>query len=141
MPAQVEQLVVHWLEEPNPDSAQGPLSSYPETAWLPIVGPSCIVALRALARELSGAPGGFEISVSELAGRLGLGYQGGKRSPIRRCLVRLTQFGLVQWWPLPSNRALLGVPTELPAVPRRRVPTPKGRLEGKTQPAAGLQTQ
>ena len=71
-------------------------SMYVETYWLPILGPSCILAARRLAAWLQAEPGGFEISMAALATSLGLGSGIGRHAPIVRTLTRLADFGLAQ---------------------------------------------
>jgi hypothetical protein len=71
-------------------------SVYVETYWLPILGPSCVLAARRLVSWLEAEPGGFEISIVALAGSLGLGSGVGRHAPIVRTLARLADFGIAR---------------------------------------------
>jgi hypothetical protein len=94
-----------WLVEHNPlpvrelcdtydSSGFDARSVYVETYWLPILGPSCVLAARRLAAWLQAEPSGFEISIAALASSLGLGSGVGRHAPIVRTLTRLVDFGL-----------------------------------------------
>ena len=86
-----------------------PTSAYFEWLWLPQIGPSTAWAYRRLTSGLDARPDGYELSVPELAGWLGLGGTG-RNSPVVRSLQRLVQFQLA----LQVDGATLAV--------RRRVP-------------------
>ncbi|MGH9132111.1 MAG: hypothetical protein ACRDWV_10705 [Acidimicrobiales bacterium] len=74
-----------------------PRSSYVESYWLPILGPSTTWLARSLVASLEASPTGYVIDLSECAATLGLGDRGGRHSPFRRALIRLTQFELAQY--------------------------------------------
>ncbi len=74
-----------------------PRSSYVETYWLGILGPSTTWLARRLVTGLEASPDGYQIDLAECARTLGLGDRGGRHSPFRRALLRLTQFELAQY--------------------------------------------
>ncbi|MGH9071804.1 MAG: hypothetical protein ACRDX8_11710 [Acidimicrobiales bacterium] len=74
-----------------------PRSSYVETYWLGILGPSTTWLARRLVAGLEASPDGYQIELGECARTLGLGDRGGRHSPFRRALLRLTQFELAQY--------------------------------------------
>lgn len=73
-----------------------PRSAYVETYWLGILGPSTTWLARHLVAGLETEPQGYRLDLAECARCLGLGDRGGRHSPFRRALVRLTQFELAQ---------------------------------------------
>ena len=94
-------------------------SSYVETYWLPIVGPSAIVAARRLADRLEDRPSGMVVELEELAGSLGLGRGVARHSPVVRTLERLAMFGLARiGW---DAYALCATVPPLPGRHRRRL--------------------
>lgn len=94
-----------------------PRSSYVETYWLGVLGPSTTWLMRRLAAGLEAEPGGFELDLAETARRLGLGDRGGRHSPFRRALTRLTQFELAQL----RGDDTLAVRRKVPPLNRRQV--------------------
>ena len=68
-------------------------SSYVETYWLPILGPSAILAARRLGEWLESSPDGIEISLEQFGRSLGLGGVG-RNSPTVRTLTRLVDFNM-----------------------------------------------
>lgn len=93
-----------------------PRSSYVETFWLGVLGPSTTWLLRRLVSELEQEPAGFELSLSDAARAIGLGMKGGRHSPFVRALTRLVQFEVAQ----PHGRALL-VRRKVPPLTRRQI--------------------
>ena len=83
---------------------------YVERFWLPIIGPSSVLALRRIARWLERSPAGVTASIGLLAGDLGIG-----QSSAARTLARLVGFDLAAITPADH----LGVRTVLPPLPRR----------------------
>ena len=67
-------------------------SVYVETFWLPLVGPSTVLALRRLSAWLEHEPDGITVSIAMLSRCLGLGTGTGRRSPVARTLARLVDF-------------------------------------------------
>lgn len=101
-----------------------PRSSYVETFWLGVLGPSTTWLLRRLVTELERTPGGFELSLADMARALGLGSRGGRHSPFMRALTRLVQFDLAQ-----PHGTTLAVRRKVPPLNRRQV----GRLPASLQ--------
>lgn len=92
-----ERLVICAWPDPVIDTlGHDPRSDYVARFWLPIIGPSTTWLARFLAGGLEAAPDGFELDLAECARCLGLGDRGGRHSPFRRALLRLTQFDLAQ---------------------------------------------
>ena len=84
--------------------------TYVERFWLPIIGPSSVLALRRIAGWLERSPAGVSVSLGLLAGDLGIG-----QSPAARTLARLVGFDLAVVTPADQ----LAVRTVLPPLPRR----------------------
>ncbi len=91
----VDPLTVRPLVDPRLDArGHDPRSTYVETFWLPIVGPSTVLALRYLARVLEEEPHGTAVDLDIMSRSLGLGRHRSKNSGLTRTLRRLCQFGL-----------------------------------------------
>jgi hypothetical protein len=69
-----------------------PCSEYVERFWLPVIGPTSLVALRRLTAYLAAAPDGYPLAVLPFSRELGLGKGIGVESPIVRTLARLVYF-------------------------------------------------
>ena len=67
-------------------------SVYVEMFWLPLVGPSVVLALRRLSAWLEHEPDGITVSIAILSRCLGLGTGTGRRAPVARTLARLVDF-------------------------------------------------
>jgi len=70
-----------------------PRSIYVEQFWLGILGPSTVWLLRHCASRLDESPEGFDLTLSDVAGALGLGHRGGRNSPLARSITRACRFG------------------------------------------------
>jgi hypothetical protein len=95
-------------------------SDYVERYWLPVLGPSALLALRWSAEMLSAHPEGVSVRLSDLARGLGLGGRGGAAGPGPRALERLVYFGLAR-----ERAGTLMVRTHVPPLPpllMRRLP-------------------
>jgi hypothetical protein len=95
-------------------------SEYTERYWLPVLGPSALLALRWSAEMLAAHPEGVSVGIPELARHLGLGKQGGASGPAPRAMQRLVYFGLAR-----ERSGTLMVRTHVPPVPPlmcRRLP-------------------
>ncbi|MGH9064837.1 MAG: hypothetical protein ACRDZQ_02050 [Acidimicrobiales bacterium] len=114
-----------WIDPVIDTLGHDPRSSYVETYWLGILGPSTTWLTRRLVAGLEAEPGGFELDLAEMARCLGLGDRGGRHSPFRRALGRLTQFGVAQ----PRGPGTLAVRRKLPPLTRHQV----GRLPPSLQ--------
>ncbi len=73
-----------------------PRSSYVETYWLGILGPSACWLLRRLADGLDADPDGFDLDLAETALAIGLRLNGGRHAPFLRTLGRLCQFKMAR---------------------------------------------
>lgn len=69
-----------------------PRSSYAETFWLPVVGPSTFLLLRRLVAGLDEHPDGYDLALLDGAHALGLGAKGGRNAPFVRAIARSIQF-------------------------------------------------
>ncbi len=94
-----------------------PRSSYVETYWLSILGPSTVWLLRRLARGLEGSPAGFTLSLDHTARALGLATTSSKHSAFARALTRCVQFDLAQ----EQGEGVLAVRRKVPPLSRRQV--------------------
>jgi hypothetical protein len=96
-----------------------PSSSYVETYWLPILGPSATWALRRISAWLATAPpSGLWLPVEPLARSLGLGSAAGRNCPMRRTLARLVDFRMAE---IDEDRDVLAVRTVIPALADRQI--------------------
>jgi len=99
-----------------------PRSTYVETYWLGVLGPSTTWLLRRLVGGLDDAPEGYQLPLSETARSLGLGDRGGRNSPFIRSIARTVQFELA----MPEADGGLAVRRKVPPLNRRqleRLPT------------------
>jgi len=71
-----------------------PRSPYVETFYLPLAGPSAVLAARRLAAWLEESPEGVTVPLGSFASELGLGTGNGRNAPLPRVLARLVVFGL-----------------------------------------------
>lgn len=69
-----------------------PCGEYVERFWLPVIGPTSLVALRRLTTYLTATPDGYPLAVLPFSRELGLGKGIGVESPIVRTLARLVYF-------------------------------------------------
>ncbi|MGO9195739.1 MAG: hypothetical protein ACLQK4_01255 [Acidimicrobiales bacterium] len=111
----------HLRVEPWPDPVvdemgHDPRSSYVETFWLPVLGPSTTWLLRRFASHLDDAPGGVVFEVEDLARRLGIGERSGPNSPFARTVKRCVDFQMAEW-----HGASLAVRRHLPPLARRHL--------------------
>jgi len=94
-----------------------PRSDYVERYWLGIIGPSTTWLLRHLVDGLEQRPDGFELDMAETAGRIGIGFQGGRNSPFCRTINRLVQFELAR----EEGAGIIGVRRKVPPLSRRQL--------------------
>jgi hypothetical protein len=91
---------------------------YVERYWLPIIGPSALLAARRLART-AGHDGGL-VNLIDLGSSLGIGAGTGRHTTINRTIARLVDFDLAH---ITADR--LDITRWLPDLPsrfRRRLP-------------------
>ncbi len=113
---------VHLRVEPWPDPVidevgYDPRSSYVETFWLPVLGPSTTWLLRHLIIRLEESPGGIEMDVEDTARSLGLGERLGPNAPFARTLKRCVDFDMAEW----RGPGRLAVRRLLPPLARRHL--------------------
>jgi hypothetical protein len=94
-----------------------PRSSYVETYWLSILGPSTTWLLRRLARGLEVSPAGFTMSLDDTAKALGLATTDSRHSAFARALTRCVQFDLAQ----DQGPGVLAVRRKIPPLSRRQI--------------------
>ena len=91
--AATDRLSVGWQPARASDRLGHPAGSvYVETFWLPLVGPSAVLALRRLSAWLEHDPDGITVSILILSRCLGLGAGTGRRAPVARTVARLVDF-------------------------------------------------
>ncbi|HXY43639.1 MAG TPA: hypothetical protein VEH29_05600 [Acidimicrobiales bacterium] len=115
-PGQPTLRVEAWLDPVVDEVGYDPRSSYVETYWLPVLGPSTTWLLRRLAAELDELPGGLELDLEELARALGLGERSGPNAPFARTIKRCVDFEMAEWRP-----EALAVRRHLPPLARRHL--------------------
>ena len=86
-----------WFDPVIDEVGHDPRSSYAETYWLPILGPSTTWLLRHLSSRLDASPEGIDLDVEETARSLGLGERMGPNAPFARTLKRCVDFDMAQW--------------------------------------------
>lgn len=99
-----------WIDPIVDERGHDPRSSYVETYWLGVIGPTATWIMRRIAEGFDTAPDGFRLDLEHTAGSMGLSYQKGPASPFGRAVRRCVMFGLAQ--PLSDGFAV-----------RRRIPT------------------
>ena len=95
-----------------------PRSTYAETYWLPVIGPSALWALRRLSAWAEAEPTGVEVPLADLAHELGLGGGTGRNAPMVRTLARLIVFEMAQ---IDESRDALAVLRLVPPLARRHL--------------------
>lgn len=111
-----EQLkVIPWEDELLQAYGYDPRSLYVEKFWLGILGPSTTWLMRYFADRFDHSPQGFSLDLTELAKQMGLGYAGGRHSPMARTLSRCCSFDLARV----HSTGELGVRARLGPVPRK----------------------
>lgn len=113
--ANISVKVVAWPDPVIDVLGFDPRSSYVETFWLGIVGPTATWLMRMLVASLDSAPGGFDLHVPLAARRLGVGARPGRNSPLGRALSRCKSFELVR----EPEDGVLAVRRRIPPLPRR----------------------
>jgi hypothetical protein len=84
--------VTPWPDPVVDQVGHDPRSSYAETFWLPVVGPSTFLLLRRLVAGFDEHPGGYDMGLLDGAQALGLGAKGGRNAPFVRAIARSVQF-------------------------------------------------
>lgn len=129
----LEQVYVSSWDDPIVDRiGHDPRSTYVEQFWLGILGPSTIWLLRHCRHELDRSPRGFVLDLSDAAGALGLGHNGGRNSPMMRSIARACRFGTAR----AADTSQLEVRRRLPPLERGQL----GRLPPAVQRRHELHT-
>jgi hypothetical protein len=132
-------IVAEWCDPAAADGFTSPMTSYSLTYWLPIVGPTALLAgqrLAAIARPDRCTP----ILIEMLAASLGVSPRHGGRdetnrnSPLARAFGQLVTYGLIRWvdptkpeegieartlWPRLTPRLVSRLPPSLQAAHER----------------------
>ncbi|MGH9300366.1 MAG: hypothetical protein ACRD0I_04590 [Acidimicrobiales bacterium] len=109
--------ILPWVDPVIDQLGHDPRSSYVETYWLGILGPSTTWLIRRMAAELDVAPLGIDIDMADMAGCLGLGVHQGRNSPFARSLCRMVDFGVAR----PHGQLALEIRRKLPGLTRRQL--------------------
>lgn len=118
VPTGTTTLTIHpWPDTVIDSVGLDPRSDYVERYWLGIIGPSTTWLLRHLVDGLEKHPAGYELDMAETAGRIGIGFAGGRHSPFSRTLGRLVQFELAR----EEGPAILAVRRKVPPLSRRQL--------------------
>lgn len=116
-PAPLTLVVEPWPDPVIDALGHDPRSSYVETFWLGILGPSTTWLLRRLAGALERAGGRFELDVCDAARALGFGSRTGRSSPFWRSVGRLQRFELART----TTSGALAVRRKVPPLNRRQL--------------------
>lgn len=109
--------VVAWPDPVIDTLGFDPRSTYVETYWLGVLGPSTTWLMRRLVTGLDATPTGYTLDLADTARSLGLGDGGGRNSPFVRALSRCAQFDLAQV----QGAGTLAVRRRVPPLNRRQV--------------------
>lgn len=138
--------IVPWPDGILERIGHDPRSLYVELFWLPTLGPSTTLLMRALVRALEGAmtappePGGpiegphARLDLEQLAVGLGLGRHG-VPTTLRRAIDRSVAFGLTRW----RTPTCLAVHRRLPALSQRQVARLPAALAAAHRTLTGLE--
>ncbi len=117
-PAQLPPLlVIPWEDAVVDQRGLDPRSSYAETFWLPLLGPTSTWLLRRLAVEFDHSPDGFSLDTAEAARSIGIGTRGGQHGPFHRSIERCVRFALAHH----AEHGILAVRRRLPPLSRAQV--------------------
>ncbi len=107
-------LVVPWEDPVVDQRGVDPRSTYVETFWLPLLGPTSTWLLRRLADEFDRSPTGFSLDAADAARSIGIGTRGGQRGPFHRSIDRCVRFGMAHH----AEHGILAVRRRLPPLSR-----------------------
>jgi hypothetical protein len=108
-------MVMPWEDAVVNSRGHGVHSSYVETFWLPVLGPTALFVMRRIDQGFGRFPHGYELDLCDTAKEMGLGFTG-SASPFARALTRLVMFGAAQ----PIDDAL-AVRRRMPRVAHRHL--------------------
>ncbi len=106
-----------WVDDVIDALGFDPRSTYAETFWLGILGPSTTWLMRRMVAGLEDHPEGYEMRLAETARSLGLGERGGRHSPFLRAVTRTIQFELAR----PEEDGVLAIRRKVPPLNRRQL--------------------
>ena len=106
-----------WVDDVIDSLGFDPRSTYAETFWLGILGPSTAWLMRRMVAGLEEHPEGYEMRLAETARSLGLGERGGRHSPFLRAVTRTIQFELAR----PEEDVVLAIRRKVPPLNRRQL--------------------
>jgi len=106
-----------WVDDVIDSLGFDPRSTYAETFWLGILGPSTAWLMRRMVAGLEDHPEGYEMRLAETARSLGLGERGGRHSPFLRAVTRTIQFELAR----PEEDGVLAIRRKVPPLNRRQL--------------------
>lgn len=106
-----------WPDDVIDSLGHDPRSTYVETYWLGILGPSTTWFLRLVAAAFDAHPDGVELPFDDTAATLGLSGKGGRHSPFVRSITRCIQFDLATL----DGDGALAVRRRVPPLNRRQV--------------------
>ncbi|MBI5087319.1 MAG: hypothetical protein HZB15_00170 [Actinobacteria bacterium] len=109
-------VVVPWYDEVVDPIGYDPRSTYAETFWLNVFGPTATWLIRRMVTGLDEYPGGYELDLEQTAGALGLTFTPGASNPFARSMNRCVLFGAAQ--PISGG---LAVRRRLPPVAHRHL--------------------
>ena len=89
-------VVIPWHDEVVDRIGHDPRSSYVETFWLNVLGPTTTWLIRRMVTGLDRYPGGYELDLEQTASALGLTFTPGASNPFARSMNRLVLFGAGQ---------------------------------------------
>ena len=106
-----------WVDDVIDSLGFDPRSTYAETFWLGILGPSTAWLMRRMVAGLEDHPEGYEMRLAETARSLGLGERGGRHSPFLRAVTRTIQFELAR----PEEDVVPAIRRKVPPLNRRQL--------------------
>lgn len=89
-------VVVPWHDEVVDTIGYDPRSTYVETFWLNVLGPTTTWIVRRMVTGLDEYPGGYELDLEQTAAALGLVFTPGAANPFARSMNRCVLFGAAQ---------------------------------------------
>ena len=109
-------VIVPWHDEIVDRIGYDPRSTYVETFWLNVFGPTSTWIIRRMVTGLDEYPGGYELDLDQTASALGLVFTPGAANPFARSMNRCVLFGAAQ--PIEGG---LAVRRRLPPVSNRHL--------------------
>lgn len=89
-------VIVPWHDEVVDPIGYDPRSTYVETFWLNVLGPTTTWIVRRMVTGLDEFPGGYELDLDQTAAALGLVFTPGASNPFARSINRSILFGAAQ---------------------------------------------